>query len=67
MAGWVLFFAGSTYALINAHAVHAWMRISSKRLATEIAAVQRGKFDFADLEPLLVPDMQATDEGEDNE
>lgn len=67
MAGWVLFFAGSTYALIRAHAVHAWMRISSKRLAEEIADVQRGQFDFTDLEPFLLFNIETTHEGDDSE
>ena len=42
MAGWVLFFAGTTYAMINVRVVDAWMRISSKRMAEDIAEVQRG-------------------------
>ena len=59
MAGWVLFFAGTTYAMINVRVVDGWMRISAKRLAKEIAEVQRGKFDFANLEDLL----RRTEEG----
>ena len=47
MAGWVLFFAGSTYAMNGAaRVVDGWMRISAKRLAKEIAEVQRGKDYF---------------------
>ena len=54
MAGWILFFAGSTYAMINARVVDAWMRISAKRMAKQIAEVQSGKDVFAELEHLLL-------------
>jgi hypothetical protein len=68
MAGWVLFFAGSTYALINVRVVDAWMRISSKRMANEIAEIQRGKKDiFAKFEHLLLRNEERTDDGEDTE
>jgi hypothetical protein len=68
MAGWVLFFAGSTYAMINIRVVDAWMRISPKRMATEIADVQRARFDFARLEPLLLrKDEGADDDSEETE
>ena len=62
MAGWVLFFAGSTYAMINGDVVEGWMRISAKRLFTDVAAVRHGQFDFADLEHLLL----RTEEGEED-
>ncbi len=67
MAGWVLFFAGSTYAMINMRVVDGWMRISSKRLATEIADVQRGKFDFVGLEPLLLRSEEGAEDSEEAE
>ena len=67
MAGWILFFAGSTYAMINVHVVGAWMRISSKRLAKEIAKVERGSFVFADLEPLLLRSDERAEETEEAE
>ena len=67
MAGWVLFFARSTYAMINVRVVDAWMRISSNRLEMEIADVQRGRFDFAKLEPLLLSSPAASDEAADSE
>ena len=68
MAGWVLFFAGSTYAMINARVVDAWMRISSKRMAKDIADVQRGgKKVFAELERLLLRNEERTDDSEETE
>jgi len=67
MAGWVLFFAGSTYAMINVRVVDAWLRISSKRLAKDIADVQRGKFDFAGLEHLLVRTEAGAEDSEEAE
>jgi hypothetical protein len=68
MGGWVLFFAGSTYAMINVRVVDAWMRISSsKRMAAEIADVQRAKFDFAGLEHLLLRNEEGADDSEDTE
>lgn len=67
MAGWVLFFAGSTYAVISIRVVDAWMRISSKRLAIEIADVQRGSFDFAGLEHLLLRTEESAEDSEEAE
>jgi hypothetical protein len=68
MAGWILFFAGSTYAMVNVRVVDAWMRISSKRMAEEIADVQRAKFVFAKLEHLLLrKEERADDDSEETE
>ena len=67
MAGWVLFFSGSTYAMINARVVDAWMRVSANRMATEIADVQHAKFDFARLEHLLIRTEEAADDSEETE
>ena len=68
MAGWVLFFAGSTYAIINVRVVDGWMRISAKRLAKEIAEVQRGKDIFAKFEHLLLrKEERADDDSEETE
>lgn len=62
MAGWILFFAGSNYAMINIRVVDAWMRISAKRMAKEIADIQRAKFDFAGLEHLLLRNEEDADD-----
>jgi hypothetical protein len=67
MAGWVLFFAGSNYAMINIRVVDAWVRIAAKRLATEIADVRRGKFDFAGLEHLLLLTEEDAEDSEETE
>ena len=67
MAGWVLFFAGTTYAVINVRVVDAWMRMSAKRLTIEIADVRRGSFDFAGLEHLLLRTEESAEDSEDAE
>ena len=68
MAGRVLFFAGSTYAMVNVRVVDAWMRISSKRMAKDIAEVQRGrKKIFAELERLLLRTDERAEETEEAE
>ena len=64
IAGWVLFFAGSTYAVIKREVVDAWLRISAKRLDPDIRQVRRGRFDFDELEDLL---LHTWEEAEDSE
>ena len=56
-AGWVLFFARSSYAIIKADHVDSWMRISTKRIADDLKKVSRGMFEveFAELERVLIP------------
>ena len=66
MSGWVLFFAGTTYAIINVHVVEGWMRISAKRLSTEIGNVRCGKFDFAELEHLLLRTEESEEDSEED-
>src|SRR5438477_8327609 len=45
-AGWCLFFAGETYAVVRTSAVINWPRLSSKRLDDERSKIERGEFDF---------------------
>lgn len=52
-SGWVLFFAGSTYALIRSSSVEGWVRASSRAVSEDIKAIEDGRFDFTSLEPLL--------------
>jgi hypothetical protein len=52
-AGWALVFAGSTYAMIKVSSVESWTRLGSKRVATEIELVSRGKYDFSQLRHLI--------------
>lgn len=61
-SGWVLFFAGSTYALIKASSVEGWARISSKAIRDDITAIENGQYDFASLEPLLRRDAISEDD-----
>lgn len=58
-AGWVLFFAGESYALVRLSVVNAWMRIGSKRITIDLKEVARGTFEFQALENLLVEDEGA--------
>jgi hypothetical protein len=55
-AGWILINGGSTYAAIKVSVIENWPRVAVKKhLATELAAVKRGKFDFKSLSYLLKP------------
>jgi hypothetical protein len=45
-AGWALFYAGTTFAMVKTKAVEGWPRVSSKRLRGELDEVARGEFDF---------------------
>jgi hypothetical protein len=67
LAGWVLFFAGKNYAVIKKDAVEGWMRISSKRLANDIADIQRDQFEWSDCEDLLVRTIDDADGREEGE
>ncbi|HEY5131539.1 MAG TPA: hypothetical protein VIJ35_30315 [Bradyrhizobium sp.] len=53
VAGWALIFTGTTYALIKVTAVEGWIRLASKRIASELESVKKGKFDFASQQHLL--------------
>jgi len=61
--GWVLFFAGKSYAVVKIKVIDGWGRISSKRIKEDLEKVRRGEFDFADLEHLLLgPETPSEDE-----
>ena len=64
-AGWSLFFTGSTYAMIKSDTVDGWVRLGSKRIADQLAAVERGTFDFDSLAHLLSARDGANDGGDD--
>jgi hypothetical protein len=46
-AGWALFYAGTTFAIVKTKAVEGWPRVTSKDLRAELAKVARGEFDFS--------------------
>lgn len=52
-AGWTLFAAGATYAVVKTKVVDGWRRASSKGIAPALKDVRRGKFNFDSLEHLL--------------
>jgi hypothetical protein len=52
-SGWVLFFAGNTYAVVQTKVIEGWGRISSKRIGEDLRKVGMGEFDFDSLEHLL--------------
>jgi fido (protein-threonine AMPylation protein) len=62
--GWVLFFAGATYAVVTMKVVDGWGRISSKRIGDDLEKVGAGEFDFGSLEHLLV-ESDASSDAED--
>ena len=66
-AGWVLFFAGESYALVKLSVVNGWMRIGSKWVAPTLSQVARGTFNFQALERLLVGDEDTDSEVESEE
>jgi len=64
-AGWVLFFAGTTYAVVNIKVIDGWGRVSSKRIGKDLNQVARGQFKFEKLEKLLLAsgaDVEAAEE-----
>jgi hypothetical protein len=65
-AGWALFWGGSSYAVIKVSAVDGWPRISSKRIASDLALMARGEFDFDELETDVVPPEDAGSADEDD-
>jgi len=52
-AGWVLFFAGTTYAVVKMKTVDGWGRISSERIRGDLDKVDEGGFAYDALEYLL--------------
>lgn len=46
-AGWALFYAGTTFAMVKTKAVEGWRRVSSKRLQDKLELVAQGQFNFA--------------------
>jgi hypothetical protein len=63
-AGWALFWAGSSYAIIRVAAVEGWPRISSKRIENDLERLSRGRFDFDEMEHLLLSVDDIADEEE---
>ena len=59
-AGWALFYAGTTFAIVKTKAAEGWPRVTSKELGTELAKVARGEFDFSRHYGLVLDD--ATEE-----
>jgi hypothetical protein len=55
-AGWALFYAGTTFAIVKTKAVEGWPRVTSKDLRAELAKVARGDFDFSRHYDLLFAD-----------
>jgi hypothetical protein len=60
-AGWVLFYAGTTFAMVKIVAVEAWPRLSSKLMADDLKKVARSEYDFSPLYPLLLRDESGDD------
>ena len=60
-AGWVLFYAGTTFALVKVVAVEGWPRLTSKLMADELRQVARGEYDFLSLYSMLIVDEKDDD------
>jgi hypothetical protein len=46
-AGWALFYAGTTFAMVKTKAAEGWPRVTYKDLRAELTKVARGEFDFS--------------------
>jgi hypothetical protein len=68
-AGWALFWAGSSYAIIKVAAVEGWPRISSKRIENDLERLSREqRFSdgfFKEIEHLLLRGDDHAGEEED--
>jgi hypothetical protein len=63
-AGRVLFFAGNSYGVILTSAVESWIRLSSKRIASDTEKALSGEYNFSVLEVLLgAPGSLPEDDG----
>ncbi len=60
-AGWVLFYVGTTFALVKVVAVEGWPRLTSKLMADELRQVARGEYDFSSLYSMLIVDVKEDD------
>jgi hypothetical protein len=52
-AGWIVFYAGTTFGAVKNSIVENWPRVASKRFEDVLDEVRRDSFDFSKLEPLL--------------
>jgi hypothetical protein len=65
IAGWALFWAGSSYAIIRVSAIEGWPRMSSKRIEDDLYRIARGRFDFGEIEQSVLSPDDIADEEED--
>ena len=61
-SGWILFFAGTTYAVMKTRVLEGWGRVSSKGIEEELKEVMTGRFNFDQLERLLIEGAPSDDE-----
>jgi hypothetical protein len=66
IAGWALFWAGSSYAIIRLSAIEGWPRMSSKRIEDDLHRISRGRFDFGEIEQSVLSLDDIADEEEDS-
>jgi len=53
-AGWTLFYAGKSYALVTTTIIAKWARLTSKRLGRDaLLAIEWGEFEYDEHEPIL--------------
>ena len=53
-AGVTLCHVGSAYIVVRSAVIESWLRITSKRLSSDLLSVAAGSFDFSELERLMV-------------
>jgi hypothetical protein len=61
-AGWVMFFTGRSFGIIELDSVESWTRLGSKRISNELAAIAKGEFDFTPLLKLADAEGPAEDD-----
>jgi hypothetical protein len=59
--GWSLFFAKTTFAVVQSNIVANWPRMSSKRLGAVLNELDEGTFDFDEHADLFVQSTDASD------
>jgi hypothetical protein len=59
--GLVLFFAGTTYAVVKMKVIDGWRRISSKRIGKDLEKVGKGEFGYDTIEHLLLGSEELED------
>jgi hypothetical protein len=66
-AGWILFWAGSGYALVRQSAVEGWTRVSAKRIKDVLQAAKIGDFGRIDIPSLFSSFSEVAESNSDDD